>query len=180
MSDLLLQAMVERLEAQDFLLKEMSKDADKGQMEIRKKFDELKTDIASFKSEKQEHPDVKQLTLAVESMRILLSQKIPVESKRHLLRRKSTWIFAGTSLLFLGMSWCWGYTFRAWSAAEIEGMKYQYLKSIPNPTLTRFFRVADSLSAANLLPVSYAPVVKPAGEKEKVGRVPPHFKKQLK
>lgn len=176
MSELLLQAMVERLEAQDFLLKEMSMDADKGQIEVRKKFDELKTDIALLKSEKQDYPDVKQLTLAVESLRILLSHKIPVESKCHLLRRKSTWIFAGISLLFLGMSWCWGYTFKAWSDAEIDGMKYKYMKSIPNLTLARFCRVADSLSAANLLLDSYTPPVKPAGEKEKASRISPQKK----
>jgi hypothetical protein len=179
MSDLLLQAMVERLEAQDFLLKEMSKDADNGQMEMLKKFDELKTDIALLKSEKQEHPEVKQLTLAVESMRILLSQKIPVESKRPVLRRKATWIFIGIWLLFMGMSWCWGYTFKAWSAAEKDGMKYKYMKSIPNPTLARFCRVADSLSAANRLPDSYTPPVKPAGEKERASRVVPPSKKQI-
>lgn len=177
MSDLLFQAMVERLEAQDFLLKEMSKDADKGQVEVRKKFDELKTDIALLKSEKQEYPDVKQLTLAVESLRILLSQKITVESKRHFLRRKSTWIFVGISLLFLGMSWCCGYTFRAWSAAEMDGMKYRYLKTVSNPTLLRFCRMVDSLSDANLLPVSYTPVTKPAGEKEKAPRISSRFKK---
>ncbi len=177
MSELLLQAMVERLEAQDLLLKEMSKDADKGQAEVRKKFEELKTDIALLKSAKQDHPDLNQLRLTVEFLRALLSQMIPMETKTHILRRGSTWMFVGTTILFLGMSWCWGYTFRAWSAAETAGMKYQYLKSIPNPSLSRFCRVADSLSDANLLPVSYTPVTKSAGEKEKAARVSSRFKK---
>lgn len=177
MSELLLQTIVERLEAQDLLLKAMSNDADKGQAEVRKKFEELKGDFALLKSSKHEHPDLKQLTLNVESLRALISQNNPVEAKRHVLRRKSTWLFVGISILFLGMSWCWGYTFRAWSVAEIAGMKYQYLKSVPNPSLARFCRVADSLSAANLLPNSYIPIVKPAGEKEKAIRVFPHAKK---
>lgn len=177
MSELLLQTIVERLEAQDLLLKEMSNDADKGQAEMRTKFDELKADVAVYKTSKQELPDLNQLKQTVESLKALLSQKSPVNAKRHVLRRKSTWMFVGILILFLGMSWCCGYTFRAWSAAEIAGIKYQYLKSIPNPSLARFCRVADSLSEANLLPCSYTPIVKSAGEKEKVSRVPPHFKK---
>jgi len=46
-----------------------------------------------------------------------------------------------------------------------------------NPSLSRFCRVADSLSDANLLPVSYTPISKPAGEKEKAIRVSSRFKK---
>lgn len=173
MSELLLQAIVERLEAQDLLLKAMSNDADKGQAEVRKKIEELKADFALQKSSKHDHPDLKQLTLNVESLRALISQKAPMETKKHVLLRKSTWMIAGTAILFLGMSWGWGYTFRAWSAAETAGMKYQYLKSVPNPSLARFCRVADSLSDANLLPNSRTPIVIPAGEKEKPIRVSP-------
>lgn len=177
MSELLLQTIVERLEAQDLLLKEMSNDADEGQAEMRKKFDELKAEVAVYKTSKQELPELRQVTQNMEALKALLFQKNPVQAKRNVLHRKSTWIFVGISILFLGMSWCWGYTFRAWSAAEIDGMKYQYLKSIANPSLARFCRVVDSLAASNLLHGSYTPIVKPAGEKEKINRVPARFKK---
>ena len=166
MSELLLQTIVERLEGQDLLLQTMSTDADKSQLEIRTKLAELRTDISSPQSSRSntDTKEIAKLTAAVEALQAAIPVSVPVKPRRYLLLTKATWFVVGMFTLFLAMSWCWGYTFRAWSASEMEGVKFRYLRSVTNSSVSRFCRKADSLYAAGSLDTLRFYF---AGEKEK-------------
>lgn len=170
MSELLLQSLVENEEKQNLLLQTMSSDADKSSIEQRKFYEELNAKVTLLLSSRIDPNEFKKLSLTVESLKMSVSQAVAVQSKRYLMLTKFNWFVIGMFVLFLSMSWCWGYTFRGWSVAEIGGIKYRYLQSIPNNFLARFCRKADSLYAVNPSLLSDSTLLIFAGEKEKSRR----------
>lgn len=149
MSELLLQTIVERLDAQDLLLQTMSKDADKAQIEWRKKMVDLSIEISSHQPPQIDLKEIKQLSLTVESLSNSISQSKPVKSETKFLYRKSTWLVSTGFVIFVLMAWGWGYTFRCLTFSEMDASKYRYLQRIDNPALVRFCRQADSLFFLN-------------------------------
>jgi hypothetical protein len=167
MSELLLQTIVERLEAQGLLLQTMATDADKAQVEIRAKFASISSEIASLQYSRTDPAELEKLMLAVKKLQATTPQSLPESVKKYLWLPSTTWFAIGMFVLFIAMSWCWGYTFRGWSTAEIDGVKFRYLQSIPNNSLSRFCRQADSLHATGSLD---SLLFLFAGEKEKKHR----------
>ncbi len=149
MSELLLQTIVERLDAQDLLLQTMSKDADKAQIELRKKMVDLSIENSSHKPSQIDLKEIQRLSLTVETLRDLISQSKPVEHETKFLYKKSTWLIFTGFVIFILMAWGWGYTFRCWTVSEMEASKYRYLQRIDNPVLGRFCRQVDSLFYVN-------------------------------
>lgn len=167
MSDLLLQTIVERLEAIGVLLQAMSNDADKAQIELRKKLVDISTEILRL-SPNTGVKEVKQLTLAVESLKASIPKPSPVQKPKHFLLRKQTWFAAVAMVIFLAMAWGWGYTFRALTESESDAHKYRYIKSIANPTLSRFYHQVDSVWIVDPSQITDTKPGLFAGEKEKV------------
>jgi hypothetical protein len=171
MSELLLQSIVENADKQNLLLQTISSDADKALIEQRKNYEDLSAKILLLQSSRIDPDEIKKLTHAVESLKVSIPQPIDVKPQRYLLLTKPRWIAVGMFVLFLAMSWCWGYTFKAWSVSEMDGVKYRYLQSIPNNSLARFCRQADSLYAINSPMLADSLSGRVAGEKEKSLRI---------
>lgn len=169
MSELLLQTIIERLESQGLFLQTMATDADKSQIELRKKLIDLRIDNSPRQLPQPESNELKELIPLIKSFLAKPVQQEPVKPKTHFLRNKILWLSVGSFCIFLGMAWGWGYTFRISSEYEGDAVKFRYLKTLPNPQIARFCRHADSFYLANPAATADTLATRFAGEKERIG-----------
>ena len=148
MSEQLLQAMVEKLEAIELLLKvtDTDKEKENAGAEIKQELEFLRKEIKNLPSQLL-LGTVKLSELSFNVNRLNEQLQKPVSSRiehKHELH-KGFFISIGLFLLSLFMAWGWVNTYQSKQQYEANDMKYRSLKIGGNEWLLRYCNLTDSL-----------------------------------
>lgn len=152
MSEILLQAIIEKLEALEIaLLKENASDNKAEIMKIiEEQFAQLRHNPETWTSDfKLLHQNISELTKKVSEHKFNSQQPSSnsVEHRYHL--HKGIWISAGLLVISILLSWAWFSTYQSKEGFEANAIKYRALKVIADKPLLELLYKTDSLFNLN-------------------------------
>ncbi len=148
MSELLLQTIIEKLEAMELLLKAESagKSEVALQQQITEQFSQLHKEIRLLPAQLLlSKEQVNELLRSINNCTLQLKQPVQnrVEHKHHL--HKGIWIAIALFVICFLLSWGWLNTYKSVEQSEANDIKYRYLKIIGNEWLLNLCNQTDSM-----------------------------------
>lgn len=149
MSELLLQTIVEKLEAIELLLTVDKQDQHYRQElgDIRKTINELSTGLKAGRIPTASLSAVQaaELSQSLEKLSSRLEMPAVSKTQHHHHLQKGVWWCIGTLLVAILMAWGWLGTYQRLGTHEASAFKYRYFKAWGNREVLRLCRYTDSL-----------------------------------